>query len=78
MILDWGFLKTLRLQTIKKNIDKLNLIKFSHFRSSKVTVSNKEPKNRKIFAAYVTDQGLVSISIIYKTLLHMNMKKKIQ
>ena len=43
MALDWEeFLKTLiRLQSIKKNIDKSNLIKFSHFHSSQVTVSNK-------------------------------------
>ena len=45
MTLDWEeFLKTLiRLLSIKKNIDKSNLIKLSHFHSSQVTVSNKEP-----------------------------------
>ena len=67
----------LRVLTIKRKINKWDLLKLQSFCTAKETLNNTKRKPtewKKIFANELTDKGF--ISKIYKHLLKLNTKKK--
>lgn len=74
--MSWTPHKKHKLQTKKKKIDKLDIIKITHFCSPKYTFKkmNRQIPTGKIFVAHVSDKRLESK--IHKELLQIQREKQ--